>query len=336
LLDSSESPHGHLKNRIKQAIYLRGSNDFKSIEEYQWLVEDTVARLNQQCQQKFEQEKLSLQPLPKYRLPDYELLSARVSTHSTVEVRCVLYTVPSRLIGRQLELRLYHDRILGYLGNHQVVELPRMRVIDPDKRRGRCINYRHVIEGLRRKPRAFIYCTWQQDLLPTAQFRERWADLKAQFDLDAAAVLMVEALYIAATQDKEEGVADYLERELKAQTLTLKHLRQQFKHDCPDGIPQLSIEQHALSSYDQLFESKPRDLSPDPLPESQRVPQTAPPRPHVVPLGIYRTPGYAGAMVLCSILTGLVRNRGSSSQRTQVATSLERSSASKRKKFYQL
>jgi hypothetical protein len=84
-----------------------------------------------------------------------------------------------------------------------VVDLPRMRVTDLDKRRGRCINYRHVIEGLRRKPRAFIYCTWQEDLLPTNQFRELWANLKVQFDLDTAAVLMVEALYIAATRDQE-------------------------------------------------------------------------------------------------------------------------------------
>lgn len=30
---SVESPHGHLKNRIKQAIYLRGSSDFESIAE---------------------------------------------------------------------------------------------------------------------------------------------------------------------------------------------------------------------------------------------------------------------------------------------------------------
>jgi hypothetical protein len=92
-------------------------------------------------------------------LPDYEILTARVSNRSTVEVRCVLYTVPSRLIGRQLELHLYHDKIVGYLGNHLVVELPRIRVTETDKRRGRCINYRHVIEGLRRKPKAFIYCT---------------------------------------------------------------------------------------------------------------------------------------------------------------------------------
>lgn len=86
-----ESPHGHLKNRIKQAIYLRGSNDFQSLEEYRLLIEAAVAKLNQQCQQKFEQEKTHLQSLPKYRIPDYEILTACVSTRSTVEVRCILY-----------------------------------------------------------------------------------------------------------------------------------------------------------------------------------------------------------------------------------------------------
>jgi hypothetical protein len=80
-----------------------------------------------------------------------------------------------------------------------------------------------------------IYCTWQEKLIPTAQFRERWEDLKAQLDLDTAAVLMVEALYIAATQDKETTVADYLEQELKAQTLSFKRLQQQFKQDGPEA-----------------------------------------------------------------------------------------------------
>lgn len=31
---SIESPHGHLKRRIKQALLLRGTNDFKSVEDY--------------------------------------------------------------------------------------------------------------------------------------------------------------------------------------------------------------------------------------------------------------------------------------------------------------
>jgi hypothetical protein len=337
-----ESPHGHLKNRIKQAIYLRGSNDFGSIEEYRLLVDAAVAKLNQQCQQKFDQEREHLQPLPKYRVPDYEILTACVSNRSTVEVRCVLYTVPSRLIGRQLELHLYHDRIVGYLGNHQVVELPRIRVTDSDKRRGRCINYRHVIEGLRRKPRAFIYCTWQQDLLPTAQFRELWAVLTAQFDLDTAAVLIVEALYLAATQDQEAAVADYLEQELKGQTLTLKRLQQNFRRDVPESFPQLTIKQHDLASYDRLLDSNATDridspdYCPEPLSAPPTPPQTTPTVPHARSLGVCRTPSYAGAMVLCQILTHIMRTGNQSSQRSPVTAGSNRSGSPHRKKFFQL
>ncbi len=140
--------------------------------------------------------------MPQVRVPDYEVLTARVSSRSTIEVRCILYSVPSRLIGQRLELHLHHDRIVGYFSRQPVFELPRMRVSDKEKRRGRCINYKHIIGGLRNKPRAFIYCTWREDLLPNAQFRQLWETLKVQFDLDKAAVLLVEGLYIAATQDK--------------------------------------------------------------------------------------------------------------------------------------
>jgi hypothetical protein len=248
-----ESPHGHLKNRLTQALYLRGSCDFTSVADYQRLIQASVDRLNQQCQQKFAQEQPYLQPLPRYRVPDYEVLTARVSSRSTIDVRCVLYTVPSRLMGRQLELHLYHDRIVGYLGPEPVVQLPRIRVTQPDKRRARCINYRHVIEGLRRKPRALIYCTWQQELLPNESYRALWQQLQRQFDLDSAAVLMVEALYIAATQDQEAAVADYLERQLEAGTLSLSRLRHHFQLLRDTPLPQVSVQQHPLSDYDQLL-----------------------------------------------------------------------------------
>ncbi|MEO0849724.1 MAG: IS21 family transposase, partial [Cyanobacteria bacterium J06648_1] len=123
-----ESSHGHLKNRIKQAIYLRGSSDFDSITDYQRVIEKATAGLNRQCQDKFEQERSKLQPLPKRRVADYEVLSAKVSCHSTIDVRCILYSVPSRLIGQQIEIHLYHDRLVGYFSRQQVFELPRIRV----------------------------------------------------------------------------------------------------------------------------------------------------------------------------------------------------------------
>ena len=228
-----EAPHGHLKNRIKQAIYLRGSADFASVEAYQSLINEAVEGLNRQCQTKYEQEKSALQPLPQTRVADDELLNVRVSSRSTIEVRCIRYSVPSRLIGQRLELHLYHDRLVGYFGAHRMFELPRIRVTSKDKRRARSIDYRHVIEGLRRKPRAFLYCTWQQELLPTAEFQQLWGRMQTQFEPDPVAVLMVEALYIAATQDKEQAVAAYLENELARQSLSLNRLQQHF---CPGSL----------------------------------------------------------------------------------------------------
>ena len=272
-----ESPHGHLKNRIRQGLYLRGHTDFATVEEYQNFVKAAVAKLNERCRQKFSQEQPCLQRLPKYRVADYEVVSVRVSSRSTIDVRCILYTVTSRLIGQQLQLHLHHNRIQGYLGNHRVVELPRIRVKDKDKRRGRCINYRHVIEGLRRKPRAFIYCTWRDQLLPNDFYRQLWAHMADEFEPDAAAVLIVEALYIAATQDKEAAVADYLEEHLTADTLTLSALRQYFHLIPHPSLPYLTIQQHQLSDYDQLL-SQP--LAIDTLSNPQSSSQKSAPLPH--------------------------------------------------------
>ncbi|MEI8296233.1 MAG: IS21 family transposase, partial [Alphaproteobacteria bacterium] len=43
---SVESPHGHLKRRIEQALLLRGSNDFESVQSYQAFIDAVVAKAN--------------------------------------------------------------------------------------------------------------------------------------------------------------------------------------------------------------------------------------------------------------------------------------------------
>ncbi len=348
-----ESSHGHLKNRITQALYLRGHMNFESVAAYAQFIEDSVAKLNKRCEQKFAEEQQYLQPLPKYRACDYELLSARVSRYSTIDVRCILYTVPSRLIGRQLELRLYHDRIVGYLGNQQVVELPRMRASSKDKRRARCINYRHVIEGLRRKPRAFLYCTWRDDLLPNDHYRRLWQQIKERFELDSAAVLIVEALYIAATQDKALAVAAYLDQQLTDGRLTLVGLRQHFQLLTGTQMPTVSVKQHDLSSYDQLLSperlveplaasgshshalasAKPAKQS---LSKSGRSSQEAAPLSYAQPLGRLAAPSDARAVVLRPVLASTLRIRGGEKMATLAEAHLERGALSRLQDAIQL
>ncbi|MBV8884243.1 MAG: IS21 family transposase, partial [Chroococcidiopsidaceae cyanobacterium CP_BM_RX_35] len=72
---SIESPHGHFKRRLHQALLLRGSNDFENVESYQQLIAQVIAVLNQRSAHKWIEEKLQLQPLPVHRLADYEVVS---------------------------------------------------------------------------------------------------------------------------------------------------------------------------------------------------------------------------------------------------------------------
>ena len=347
---SVESPHGHLKNRIKQLIYLRGSSDFECIADYQAVIDQAAAGLNRQCEAKYEAEKAVLQPLPKRRTADYEILSAKVSCHSTIDVRCILYSVPSRLMGQQIEIHLYHDRLVGYFARQQVFELARMRVAGKGRRRGRCIDYRHLIGGLRKKPRAFLFCKWQNDLLPTAEFRQLWEQLKAQFERDQAAVLMVEALYIAATYDQEQAVADSLAEALAKNQLTLSHLQQQFMPNAVAATPLIETQQHALDSYDQLLRCSNDNNSNDTdnpasndtnnhrqsLSTVEQSAQTAQAHQHAHPLGSYREPRFAATMVLCAIFTQFVSTRSRQKGSNAAKARHKRSPATRRKKFDQL
>ena len=148
---SIESSHGYFKRRLVQQLYLRGSFEFARVEEYAAFIETVVAQLNAKCSEKFATELSHLQPLPKYRVADYEILSVRVSCRSTVDLKSVLYSVPERLIGRQLTVHLYHNRWVGYLAQQVVVELPRLPVASAHQgRRTRAIHYRHIIEGLQK------------------------------------------------------------------------------------------------------------------------------------------------------------------------------------------
>lgn len=343
---SVESPHGHLKNRIKQAIYMRGSADFASIADYQAVIDQAAAGLNRQCEAKYAAEKAVLQPLPKRRVADYEILSAKVSCHSTIEVRCILYSVPSRLIGQQVEIHLYHDRLVGYFARQQVFELSRLRIAGKGRRRGRCIDYRHLIGGLRKKPRAFLFCKWQSDLLPTAEFRQLWQQLRSQFERDQAAMLIVEALYIAATYDKEQAVCDYMSAALAQKQLTLTRLQQQFIPSSVAALPPIEAQQHSLDSYDQLLSSSNNNDSKDTeesndsdrqsLPAARQSAQTAQAHQHAYPLGSYREPSFAAAMVLCTVFTQLVSAGGRQKKPAATKARQKGSAAPRRKKFDQL
>jgi hypothetical protein len=81
--------------------------------------------------------------------------------------------VNSRLIGAQVEARLYLDHVEVWYGQRKVEDLPRLR--GRNKHR---VDYRHIIEWLVRKPGAFESYRYQEDLFPTSRFRMAYDALK--------------------------------------------------------------------------------------------------------------------------------------------------------------
>jgi hypothetical protein len=252
-----EGPHRHWKRRLEQQLLQRGSRDFAAEAEYRQLVAHVTASFNSRHEVKgrLEIERLHLQPLPVQRCVDYEPLVARVRSTSTIAVRQVTYSVPSRLIGQLLSVHLRHDRLDLFLRSQHIETLPRLHGHKGQKALRR-IDFRHVIESLRRKPRALLRAQLQDDLLPTDSWRQLWRGLLAALPPDEAAKVMVDALHVAAKTDDLAAVERYLRRQLRNGEISLSSLRDHYGLRPPRGLaalPQLQIPEHTLSSYDELL-----------------------------------------------------------------------------------
>ena len=79
---SIESPHGHLKRAIEDALLPRGSRDFDTLEAYRRFVDEIVGRRNAHNRKRLDLERPALQALPAHRTTDYEETIATVTSTS--------------------------------------------------------------------------------------------------------------------------------------------------------------------------------------------------------------------------------------------------------------
>jgi hypothetical protein len=248
-----ESPHGHLKRRIEQALLLRGSYHFDALCDYQDFIDAVVSRHNRRNADKLAIERPLLTPLPKDKAADYTEIRAVVNSSSVISIKNVSYSVPSRLISETLLVRAYDDRLDCYLGRENVYTLQRLYA--SRGARGRSINYRHLIDSLRKKPQAFRYSQIRDEILPTDAYRKIWTYVDAVMDANSACKFIVGALYLAAKYDCEIGVSDFiLELIAKGASITLAMLENKFNQHDQKTAPVIYISQHPLSGYDNLVQ----------------------------------------------------------------------------------
>jgi transposase InsO family protein len=246
-----ESPHGHLKRAIEDALLLRGSRDFDRLEAYRRFVDEIVGRRNARNRKRLELERSALQKLPERRTTDYDETIVTVTSTSGFTLKKVFYSVPSRLIGHRLRVRLYDDRLECFLGATPLMTLRRGRP-QLNGKHGHVVDYRHVIHALRRKPMALLNLVYREQLFPRYAYRRAFEALLVGASEKQACRTIVGLLALAHDRACEAELADAINAELDAGKLPdLDTLCCRFAA-VVIAIPEVTVEVAPLQLYNEL------------------------------------------------------------------------------------
>lgn len=226
---SIESAHGHLKRALADALLLRASRDFDDLAAWRGFVDEIVGRGNARNAKRIDQERVALNKLPDRKAADYEQINVDVTASSAFTLRKVFYSVPSRLIGHRLRVRLYDDRLECFQGATHIVTLRRGRAQSNGKH-GHVIDYRHVIHSLRRKPMALLNLVYRDQIFPRRAYARAFDALLAGLGERQACRAMVGLLALAHERACEAELAMAIQRDLDEGALPdLKALIERFR-----------------------------------------------------------------------------------------------------------
>jgi hypothetical protein len=164
-----EAGHRALKSALEQALLLRGSRDFVSVDAWQFLLDGIVRKCNKSRGARVAEDLAAMREITVKKLPDFEELGVRVSEWSTIRVKYCAYSVPSRLIGEWVRVRLFKDKLEVYFAK----DVPEM-FCERVRGRGNRIDYRHIVWSLLRKPGGFERYVYREEMFPSVAFRRAY------------------------------------------------------------------------------------------------------------------------------------------------------------------
>jgi len=248
---SIESAHGHLKQALEDALLLRGTRDFADLDAYRAFVEEIVGRRNANNRKRIELERSKLGDLPQRRSTDFEEKVIPVTSSGGFILRRVFYTVPSRLVGHRLRVRIFDDRLECFLGATPVATLKRGQPVSQSKG-GHVVDYRHVIHALRRKPMALLNLVYRDRLFPRPVYKRTFEALRERCGDRDACKVTVELLMLAHEHACEAELADALDADFRAGRLpNVAALSARFRPE-EASIPSVAVDLVPLGAYDEL------------------------------------------------------------------------------------
>jgi len=243
-----EASNGVLKRALNQALLVRGSRDFASRAAWQTFVDDLLRKANLRQGRRVAEDMAAMRALDVAKLPEFVEEDFRVSEWSTVRVKHCAYSVPSRLIGEWVRVRIFEDRIVvRYAGKTE---------LDCDRLRGRNlkrIDYRHMIWSLVRKPGGFARYVYREEMFPSVVFRRAYDAIQTPHhglkgDLEYLRILHLAAGTIEA--DVEAGLGLLL---AAGKSITADAVKLLASAATAVDVPELVREPVDLGAYDALL-----------------------------------------------------------------------------------
>jgi len=247
-----ESSHGHFKDILDQALRLRGSRDFISTDDYMSFVRQLISRRNASREKRFREEIAAFGSLPAQRRGTSTSVFAPVKSDSIIRVKRNAYSVSSKYIGLQVEIRIHQDHLELWYQNERLERMPRQFGCGKE-----AIDFRHVIDSLIRKPGAFVNYKYVNHMYPTTRFRMAYDQLLKN-TTEASAVKQYLKLLYAAKHEGLDLVDDALRWFLtKGQTIkaddVLKIVASKQQLPAPTAV---NVEAPDLSTFDSLLQHK--------------------------------------------------------------------------------
>jgi transposase InsO family protein len=165
----AEASNRVLKRALEQALLLRGGRDFESVDAWQAFVDDVARKGNRARGRRVAEDLAAMRELDVDKLPEFVEEDVLVSEWSTVRVKHCSYSVPSRLIGEWVKVRIFEDRIVVRYAGKDELDCERLR-----GRNLRRIDYRHVIWSLVQKPGGFARYVYREEMFPSIVFRRAY------------------------------------------------------------------------------------------------------------------------------------------------------------------
>lgn len=242
-----ENSHSHFRRYLRDNLAMRAEgSEFESLEQYEQWLGGCLRQRNLRRRRKLEEETAAMDPLPPCRLPEYEETDCRVNKYSLARVGKGSYSVPAKYRGMRLRARIYESRIELWEGTEKVAAFE-----SHANAGGACVDWRHLIEDLCRKPGAFERYRYRQSFYPSPRWQRLGESLRERFSVPRADSDYLQILRLSLEHGLER-IEELLDRIDPGEACLDRVRRELGQQDRWREVPSMTLEGD-LSPYDQLL-----------------------------------------------------------------------------------